>query len=167
MRSILAAVALVSVSACAAGQIKPPEPPTVGSAALESLRFLEGTWRGDRDGLWIEEVWTAPAGNGQMGVARVLRGADVLDYEAAILHQSEDMLVLHLRHYAAAADRLEQRGPKTPYRLVKHGPEEAIFEAMGPDDVRRIAYRRDGDQLEVTLERAKGAPLQWRYARVR
>jgi hypothetical protein len=166
MRPILAALALAAATACATSG-KPPTPAAPGSAALANLRFLEGTWRGQQGAFWIEEVWTAPAGNSLMGVARTLRGANPVDLELALLHQSEDMLVLHLRHFGAAADRLEERGPKIPYRLVRHAEDEAVFEAMGPDDVRRIVYRRDGDALEVTLEREEGEPLQWRYERVR
>ncbi|WP_373049297.1 DUF6265 family protein [Vulgatibacter sp.] len=137
-----------------------------GSAALENLRFLTGTWRGERDGMFIEEVWTAPVGNSQLGVARVLEGPEPRDLEAAILHQSEDRLVLHLRHFGAVADRLEERGAKTAWRLVRHGPAEAIFEPMGEEKVRRITYRRDGEALTVTLDRAQAEPLVFRYQRV-
>ncbi len=163
MRTLLAA-ALLLCAACAARSTPPP--PAETSAGLACLGFLSGTWRGHFDVETTEEIWSEPFGRSMVATARVMDHETAVDYELLIVEQTEDGVQLRLVHFGPGL--ADKGGPKSAYRLESLEPNEAIFAAVGDDPVRRIGYRRSGDELVVTLERSDSRePLQWRYERVR
>lgn len=163
LAAALLATACSSSTAAPASPIPPtppvpanpaPNPLTPGSAALQNLRFLAGTWQGESEGKVIEERWSEPLGGSQVGTFRVLDQGKAVFYELSVLEQGEDALVLHMRHFGPA---LSPKGELVAFRLAKHGPAEAVFENVLGGDVKRLTYRREGESLVVTLERVKGS----------
>lgn len=153
------AAALCLATGCASAAVASGPPP---AASLADLRFLTGTWRGEDGGKLLEESWAAILGMSAIGTFRVLEGSRPVFYEFAALEEREGTVLLELRHFG---EGLEPVGRAT-FRLERSVADEAVFVPTGEDDVQRLTYRRNGDELVVILERARGDQvLRFRLAR--
>ncbi|MCA9528333.1 MAG: hypothetical protein KC549_18740 [Myxococcales bacterium] len=113
------------------------------------LGWLAGTWlqRGD-DGQVVEERWSPPVGGNLVGTGRTVRAGRVLGNEFLQIEVRDDGT-----WYRAQPGG---RCPPTDFKLVEHGPALAVFTAPAHDFPQRIAYRREGDHLHVTLDGVEG-----------
>lgn len=137
-----------------------PVPDAVGAdpgATVADLAWLAGRWVGPGfDGV-VEELWLEPAGGTMVGMARVVSGGRFVVLEPLLLEDEAGKLVYRWRHFGPGLEPWEEE--PLVYRLERSGDEEAVFEALTRVEGRphRIAYRRRGRSLEVTLEGWDGA----------
>jgi len=150
MRSLLMPLSLAAALAASAGlhAVQPPAAkPEV--AAIGSLAFVAGAWRSE-DGM-TEEVWSAPAGNGVIGMFRWLKpdGTPAMLEMLAITREA-DAVRLRLRHYDAALNAKEEKDKPMTLRLAKvDGPLAEFVAEKDAGDLAGVNYEVKGDELHI------------------
>ena len=141
----------------------PPAP------ALEDFSWLAGHWQGEPPGGGqAEEIWTQPAAGAMMGSFRWTRGDKVIVYEFLLLEQTEQGIVLHLRHYGPGSIGWEEKDAPLTFQLLEGSPQGATFQATTPKGwLRLVMQPLEGDRLVVVLEREGQSSLTFEYSRAR
>jgi Domain of unknown function (DUF6265) len=99
-----------------------------------SLAWLEGHWSGEKDGVWMEEIWTGVRGGALLGMHRDVKAGRLVSWEFFRVDTTPDGIV-----YFASP----RSAPPTPFRLVEAGSERAVFENPAHDFPQRLVYWRD------------------------
>ena len=126
----------------------------VGS--LADLAFLEGHWRGSRDGLVFEEIWSAPEGGVMTAMARgVSAGEDpgklrVLEY--VVVSEEAAGVVMRFKHFNADYSTWETGGPVT-LTLSAAAENDVAFSAEPPSEsVKSVRYwMPDADTMQADI----------------
>ncbi len=137
-------------------------------AALQSLAWIEGTWRASHGSDELEEVWSAPAADSMMGMFRWTRGGKVWMFELMNITVEGERLVFRLRHFNRDFVPWETKESAFVYPMSRITADEVAFENPERDAPRRFVYRRGGtDELVIRLEGpdASGAPDEFRLKR--
>jgi hypothetical protein len=140
-------------------------------ATIESLAFLAGAWSEERDGMYIEEIWSPPRGNNIIGSFRWLRpdGKPIL-FEILAITEEDGVLRLRLRHYSATLVGKEPPDKPMTLRLSTLQATRAVFKAeKDADDLSHVEYHVEGGTLKITVAFAgeDREPLVFRLSRVR
>ncbi len=104
------------------------------SSSLESLAFLQGTWRGFMGQAEpkepVEEIWSAPQGDNIMGCFRwsAADGA-IRMLEMLSISKESDAIRLRLRHYAPTLTAKEEADKPITLKLSVSEPNRAVFVA--------------------------------------
>jgi hypothetical protein len=104
---------------------------------IERLAWLKGCWAGANGNSEFTEQWMKPAANTMIGMGRTIRGDKVLSYEFLLLKQDEKGSI----YYVAKPSGQDEAS----FKLVKSGPNEAIFENPEHDFPQRVIYRLNAD----------------------
>lgn len=121
--------------------------------------WMTGCWEEKTGTRWTEECWTVPRGGMLMGSGRTGEGADVKSYEFMRIAPDADGVPVFWG----------SSGGKTPvpFRLVREGAGEAVFENPAHDYPVRVRYWREGETLNAETLGADGKnAMTWRYARM-
>jgi hypothetical protein len=135
-RALRAAAFLPLVLVAGGSAFEQDSKPAPG-AKLTDLSFFTGTWRmkqGDRE---IEETWIPIKAGAMFGISRTTSGEKTTEFEFLRVEQRNDDI-----YYVA-----QPGGSRpTPFKLVKAGPNEVLFENPKHDFPSRISYskRKDG-----------------------
>jgi hypothetical protein len=129
---------------------------------VQQLAWLEGRWSGEKDGLSIEELWTAPRGGALLGVHSDVKGGRLASWE-------------FLRIDSTSAGTFYFASPRsaapTPFRLVELGEKRVVFENKQHDFPQRILYWLDGQAaLHARIEGPDGGRTvaeEWVWTRAR
>ena len=124
--------------------------------SLADLAFLEGEWRGGRDGLVFEEIWSTAEGGVMTAMARgVSTGAEagklrVLEY--IIVSEEADGVVYRFKHFGADFSTWETGGPIT-MTLSAAAENDVTFSADPPSEgVKSVRYwMPDADTLQADI----------------
>ncbi len=127
-----------------------------GSNDLGSLRFLEGSWKGESGAMVFEERWTDAAGGTMLGVARTIASGKTVGFEYLRIEAREDGV-----YYVAQPNG----NPPTEFRMTRVSGSEAVFENPRHDHPKIIRYRRSEDALVAEIEGDEGKQ-QFRFERV-
>lgn len=166
LRAALICAAAATTGTLAAQPATASPAPSPAAASLASAAFMEGHWLGSVDGALSEEIWTAPAGDGMLGMWRLVADGQTRVLELlALTTDPEHGLVLRLRHFDRALVARESAERPLVLRVHRATAGEVSFEGQGPDGPLRLAYRRDGaDGLVAVLERGERRD-EFRYRR--
>ena len=114
------------------------------SGGVEALAWMEGAWAGEKDGVAMEEVWTAPRGGALLGLHRDVKGGRLLSWEFLRIQATGTGIV-----YFASP----RSAPPTAFKLVEMGAKRAVFENKEHDFPQRILYWVDaGGALHARIE---------------
>ncbi len=127
-----------------------------GSNDLGSLRFLEGSWKGESGAMVFEERWTDAAGGTMLGVARTIASGKIVGFEFLRIEGREDGV-----YYVAQPNG----NPPTEFRMTRVSGSEAVFENPQHDHPKIIRYRRSEDALVAEIEGDEGKQ-QFRFEKV-
>jgi hypothetical protein len=144
------AVALLAAAFAGTAAVRAREGEASGPVALA---WMQGTWRSAHGPHVWEETWSAPEGDGLVGVTRWVKEGHVALYELLAVEDGKEGMHLLMRHFhrGMAPWDAEKDGPMK-HRAVKVGKNEAVFEDPEHGWPQRIRYAREGDTLHVTLE---------------
>jgi hypothetical protein len=142
VRALLAAALLAGCTAAAGPPAPPAEAPTTAAAPLADLAWLAGHWGAEQDGVWTEEHWMAPRGGAMLATNRVASAESLRFFEFLRIEHRPDGVV-----YVAQP----KGGTATEFRRVDGGEGFVAFANPAHDFPQRIEYRRDGDNLAVTI----------------
>lgn len=138
-----------------AGEAAARPPAASGSAAIERVAWLAGTWRAtslvparDAGGAAVtrivEEHWRAPLAGSMMGLSRTVRGDSLVEYEFLLLRESDGRLAYEARPSGQQP---------AVFHSVEAGDSSVVFENPDHDFPRRIGYTRVGaDSLIAWIE---------------
>lgn len=155
-----AACAGMPVAAIAAYFSQPPAAPSpltlapVPARTIDACAFLAGTWQGEMNGAFVEEIWSTPRGNNIVGTFRWLRqdGTPIL-FEMLAITQEASALRLRLRHYSALLHAKEDADKPITLKLTENSPTHAVFGAeQNAGSLAQIIYRVENDTLKITVE---------------
>lgn len=126
-------------------------------AGATDLAWLAGTWCGDDDGTWNEEVWLAPRGGSLVGAHRDTRGDALRGFEYFRIVEDGDALVYWAQPGGkpAVAFRGKPAGQTIDFVNAQHG------------FPKRIRYRREGDTLYARIDDGTddGPRHEWSWQR--
>ena len=121
------------------------------TAALRDVAFIAGRWGGEMDGGATQEWWSAPEGDGMMGMFRYVKDGRGVFYELMTIDQTADGPVLRLRHFGPGLVAWEEKDGATSWLLVELAANRAVFEM--PDGGKRLVYHRVSEgAMTITLE---------------
>lgn len=160
--------AVIVTSACAVAMSLPTsmraqEPSADGSASRDlasigTVAFLAGCWEGGSGDIELREQWSEPAGGVMLGTTRYLRDGRVVDFEFAMLEETDGAVTL----WPYPGGERSAHG----FPLVA-GDGEIVFENPEHDFPVRIIYRRVGpDDLAPRIEGRDGEARGWELRRV-
>lgn len=124
-----------------------PTPKTVAS-----LAFMSGCWHGQQGDARLEEHWLSPAGDGLLGVSRVVAGGRTVFREfMEIRQQPGGEIVMSVQLGLGKAP--------VAFTLSELGPEAATFENPAHDFPQRLRYWKEGGLLRARVDgRQQGTP---------
>lgn len=159
--TLLLALSLLSpvlfASPVQAAEPPAPKPAPFASVTVADFAWLAGSWQGEVQGSFVEELWSTPAGGGLMGMFRWMNGGrdgTLAMYELLSLEPGAEGPILWLRHFNPKLVGWEDKEGAIAFHLVAYKPGEATFDNRDPEKPARITYRREGgDRLISLLER--------------
>lgn len=131
-----------------------PQESVAQDAAFAPVEFMVGQWVGQGDGVFIEEVWSAPSGDNMMGMFRYVRSGTGSFYEMMLIEQVEKALVLRIKHFNAGLIGWEEKAEVHSFTLTESAENRGLF--VQADGAKRLRYVRTGNQLDVALEELEG-----------
>lgn len=174
MRVASAFAVLLAMSAVLAVLASPaaaePQAPGAPAAGLETVSWLAGSWVGALGDEPVEETWFPPADGTMVGLFRWLKGGEVYLYELLSFEETEDGLVLKVKHFRPGLVGLEEKAESKLFDLVGVEDVKAVFAERG-DEVEhsKVTYRPEGDAAMIATfeEERDGKPvvLTFRYER--
>ena len=110
---------------------------------VESLGWMSGTWRAERDGRIIEETWSGVHGGVLLGMHKAIRKDGTVWFE-----------FLRIAKVDGTPAYIAQPGGGQPtiFLLKEHGEHRVLFENLEHDFPQRIIYRREGNELCARVE---------------
>jgi hypothetical protein len=122
---------------------------------IDDLAWMSGHWTSTRDGLVMEEIWTAPGGGVMLGLHRDAKGAKASFEFLRIAEMPEGVIYL------------AQPGgnPPTPFTLVETGRNRAVFANPQHDFPKRILYWLEDGKLCARVEGDGESAEQWCWAK--
>ena len=132
------------------------------AADVERLGWLEGRWVGEKDGVSMEELWTAPRGGALLGLHSDVKAGRLVSWEFLRIADSGEGLTYFASPRSATP---------TPFRLVEIGERRAVFENRQHDFPQRILYWLDAQgALHARIEGPQGGQTvseEWVWTRAR
>jgi hypothetical protein len=146
---ILTFVALMTALAAAPAATQGRAP--LRTAALRDVAFIAGRWGGQMGGGATQEWWSAPEGDGMLGMFRYVKDGKAVFYELMTIDQTAEGPVLRLRHFGPGLVAWEEKDGATSWPLVELTANRAVFEV--PDGRKRLTYHRASERaMTITLE---------------
>lgn len=127
----MAVCVAVGVAACGLQSVARGAAPGDGVAALA---WLEGRWVGEKDGVSMEELWTAPRGGALLGLHSDVKAGKLVSWEFLRIDTTAEGTF----YFASPRSR-----PPTPFKLVESGEQRLVFENRQHDFPQRISYWLD------------------------
>ncbi len=97
-------------------------------ADLNSIRWVEGHWKGEAFGGITEEVWTPPLGGSMMCAFKLVVDGKVKFYELVTISEESNTLVLRLKHFHSNLKGWEDKDKTVDFRLVKVTDDKIYFD---------------------------------------
>jgi hypothetical protein len=126
--------------------------PSSQDTGIEQLGWISGCWVYTSPRVFIEELWTRPAGGTMLGVSRTLRraptGDSTMAWEFIRIHaRGTDLVYAAQPHNQPAAEFVSERVSDSV----------VVFANPAHDYPQRIIYRRAGkDSLKARVEGTQG-----------
>jgi hypothetical protein len=132
--------------------------PAAHAGALDSLRFMAGSWASRDDANREEEHWMAPRGGMMVGMHRDLRAGRAKSFEFFRIEEREDGVWF-----------LTQPGgrPATPFKAKELTASRVVFENLAHDFPQRVLYWREKPgELRARIEgtiKGKAESMEWTW----
>jgi hypothetical protein len=128
---------------------------------VESLAWMQGSWAGEKDGVAMEEMWTAPRGGALLGIHRDVKNDRMVSWEFLRI-EATDAGIFYFASPRSA--------PPTSFKLVESSAKRAVFENKQHDFPQRISYWLDGAGLHARIEGPQGGKTvseEWVWPRAK
>ena len=113
-------------------------------APIDRLAWLAGCWERRTESSLTEEQWMAPRGGTMLGMGRVVRAGETVDFETMRIEARGDTLVF-VAHPSGQA--------QAEFRAASVEDDGVVFENPAHDFPQRVIYRHAaGDSLHARIE---------------
>ncbi len=136
----------------------------LGSAKIDSMKWLAGHWTGEATGGIAEEIWSPPHGGEMIGMFRLVQDGKPAFYEFMSIAEKEGGLRLRIKHFDAnfkgweAQDKFEEFA----FLAEKDGAmyfNKLSFVPNGADGLKIfVADEADGKFTELAFEFQRAKP---------
>ena len=99
-------------------------------AAIESMAWIAGTWRGAAAGGESEETWGMPNAGSMLGMYRLTRDSKPVFYELLALSEENGSMVLHIKHFHPDLSGWEERTDSVTMPLAAVRSDRVYFEGL-------------------------------------
>ncbi len=123
--------------------VKLDEGKTGQKATIADAAWLAGSWSGTGLGGISEEVWSKPAGGIMMGAYRLIKDEKPVFYEMMLLLETEDTLVLRLKHFHPNFVGWEEKDKSVDFKFVKKDGDRIYFSGL--------TFEKAGKDLKIFL----------------
>src|SRR5687767_1936870 len=106
------------------------------SGGIQRVAWLAGCWESSTPERTIEERWMPPRGTSMVGVARSVRGADLVEYELVVIREQGDRL---------AYEAHPSGQPSAVFRSHSIDDGAVVFQNLEHDFPKRIGYERSAE----------------------
>ena len=148
------------ILACVAAATWPITIAATAPTETERLAWMEGRWVGEKDGVVMEERWTAPLGGALLGVHADVKAGRLVSWEFLRIDTTGEGTF-----YFASP----RSAPPTPFKLLELGGERVVFENKDHDFPQRILYWLDAaGALHARVEGSRGGRAlseEWAWTR--
>ena len=122
-------------------------------ANLQSIKWLEGHWKGEAFGGIAEEIWSPPLGGSMMCVFRLVVDSKVKFYEIVTIVEENESLVLRLKHFHADLKGWEEKDVTIDFPLVKATNGKMYFdgftiEQISDDEINMYVMVGEKEKIE-------------------
>jgi len=93
---------------------------------LERTAFLAGYWRGERDGVVLEEMWLPPSAGVAQGTVRLVKNGELGTIELIVVTAEASRMVMRYNHFHSDYRPWEDDGP-IALTLTAASDSELIF----------------------------------------
>ena len=110
-------------------------------AKINDLSWLSGYWKGNRNGLYMDELWTMPEGNNMTGSFRMIKDGEILFSEIESITEENGSLVMKIKHFDKSLKGWEEKDEMETFKLIKIYDNEVWFD--------RLTIKRKGKNLKI------------------
>lgn len=110
---------------------------TVKNAEVKDLNWLEGKWKGNKNGTKISSNWKQLSGQSLNGTTYLLNNKDTTGIRAYRIETTNGKIILSLKR--------SSEKPPVGYKLSEIGPKEATFKNSEARFPNTIHYQLEGD----------------------
>ncbi|WP_405411057.1 DUF6265 family protein [Maribacter sp. Asnod1-A12] len=135
---------------------------TSPAATISSIDWLAGHWKGEAFGGIAEEIWSPPADGSMMFSFRLLDKGDVSFYEFGHLIETDQTLILQLKHFDANLSGWEEKDENIDFRLVKVEGNRFYFDDF---TIEYISDKEINMYVEVGEEDGSSSEIKFNYHR--
>jgi len=89
------------------------------NAKISDISWIQGIWRGEAFGGITEEIWSPLLAGSIMGSFRVIKNGKVIFYEFETITETEQTLILKLKHFNSDLVGWEDKETTIDFNLVK------------------------------------------------
>ena len=132
--------------------------PAKAADPLAALSWMQGTWSRTQNDEYLEESWSAPAGDCMQGMFRWLKGGKLWMVELMTITVEDGTPVFRIRHFDRRQVAWESKSGAIPYALKSSSESEVRFENPDHEKTRGFAFSQPSpDEYEVRILPASGA----------
>lgn len=103
---------------------------TSPEATINDVKWIQGHWKGEALGGQVEEIWSPPLGDSMMGSFKLVQEGQVKFYEIITLSETENTLILRLKHFDSKLKGWEEKDETVDFKLVKLSQNCAYFDGL-------------------------------------
>lgn len=148
---------------------KPSSEKTATTDRLAPFAWMQGTWSRTQGHDYLEESWSAPAGDCMQGMFRWIKDGKLWMVELMTITVDDGTPVFRLRHFDRRQVAWEEKDGALTYPLKQISTDEVRFEDPTNDKTRAFVFARpSADEYEVRLVPApggKGNATSFRFKR--
>lgn len=151
------------------GEGRAPKAKEAVSNPLGAFEWMQGTWTRTQGNDYLEESWSAPAGDCMQGMFRWLKDGKLWMVELMTITIDDGTPVFRIRHFDRRQVAWEEKDGALTYPLKQASAKEAHFEDPGNEKTRGFVFAHpSADEYEVRLVPApgsKGRAMSFRFTR--
>lgn len=127
---------------------------------IDDVAWIAGSWKGESDGVQVEEHWMQPLGKCMVGMYREATAEKLVMFESLLIEEAEDGVWLRFNIFRTG---FKPRGEKPLVaKVVKAEKGLAVFESPADAEKLSLTYKLSGEVLTVTVEvEREGKPFSF------
>ncbi|APQ17623.1 DUF6265 family protein [Maribacter hydrothermalis] len=131
-------------------------------ATLNNIEWLTGHWKGEAFGGIAEEIWSPPLGGVMMFSFRLVADDAISFYEFGHIRETEDTLILQLKHFNGDLSGWEEKDETIDFKLVKLEENRLYFNDF---TIERISDKEINMYVEIGEEDGSSNEVKFNYHR--
>ncbi|WP_047246608.1 DUF6265 family protein [Maribacter thermophilus] len=131
-------------------------------ATIDQVAWMTGHWKGEAFGGITEEIWSPPLGGSMMFSFKHVADGKVTFYELGHIKETENTLLLQLKHFNGDLTGWEEKENTVDFKLVKLEDNKIYFDGFTMERISEkevniyvVIGHKDGTEEEVKFNYKK------------